>query len=75
MAWKRATTRRPSLRGHERRPIFDDGSEEVVNLESMVVVGRVDRFELGAVLGLEREELLLLAGDCPQVVERRFGNG
>ena len=50
-------------------------SEEVVDLQGMVVVDRVDLLESGAVLGLEAGELIFLAGDRPQVVERRLGDG
>ena len=33
--------------GNERRPIFDDRAEEVVDLQGVVVVRRVDRFGIG----------------------------
>ena len=41
------------LSGDERRPIFDDRSEEVMDLQGVVVVGRIDCLESGTVFGLE----------------------
>ena len=58
----------------ERGPVFDDGSEEVADLERMVLVCHVDGLESRAVFGLKAFEDLLLAGDRPQVVERRLGD-
>ena len=38
------------------------------------MAGRVDRRELRPVLGLELRQQTLLAGDGPEVVERRLGD-
>ena len=46
-----------------------------MDLEGVIVVDRVDSREVGSIFGLEARELIFLAGDRPQVVERRLGNG
>ena len=66
--------RAPILAGDLRRAILEDRPEEVLDLEGVVVGGGVDRGEPGAVLGLESLEQVLLAGDGPEVVERRLGD-
>ena len=62
------------LAGHQRRPVLEDRPEEVLDLEGVVVGRGVDRREAGAVLGLEVGEQVLLAGDGPEVVQRRLGD-
>ncbi len=64
----------PILTGDLRRAIFEDRPKKVLDLEGVVIGNWVNRDEPGAVFGLEPLEQVLLAGDGPEVVERRLGD-
>ena len=58
------------LAGDKGWSIVEASLEEVADLQGMVVGRGVDGFEGGSVLELEGRELVFLAGDGPEVVER-----
>ena len=57
--------------GDHRFAVFEDGAEEVLNLEPVIMRRGVGRAEPGAVFGFETGQTVFLSRDGPEVVERR----
>ncbi len=58
------------LAGDQRRPVVEDGMQEIINLQTMVILDRVDGVEMRGVFLPPLGQQFFLARNGPQVVQR-----